>query len=59
MNTTPRKSDKPDKYREWFDREVSLGLADLEAGRVVSHESVMADAEKLIVKHAKHRKKAA
>jgi predicted transcriptional regulator len=38
---------------------VALGLEDIKAGRVVSHEIVMAEAEKLIVKHGKHSKKAA
>lgn len=53
------KQAKKDAYREWFDEQVKLGLDDLEAGRIVSHEEVRAKVEKLIVQHSKHRQKAA
>lgn len=53
MKTTRKQPTKPDEYREWFNKEVELGLADLEAGRVVSHEEVRAKVEKLIVQHSK------
>ena len=59
MKTTTKQPAKRDEYREWFDREVQLGLDDLDAGRVVSNEEVRAKVEKLIVQHSKHRQKAA
>lgn len=59
MTATKKQPVKTDKYREWFNKEVELGLEDIKAGRIVSHETVMAEAEKLIVKYGKHSKKAA
>jgi predicted transcriptional regulator len=59
MKTASQTPAKPSEYREWFDREVALGLEDIKAGRIVSHETVIAEAEKLIVIHGKHSKKAA
>ena len=53
MKTAIQKSGKPDEYREWFDKEVELGLADIEAGRIVSHEEVRVKVAKLIVQHSK------
>lgn len=50
---------KPEKqtYEQWRDEQIKLGLADLDAGRVVSHEDVMkrgkALIERLKRKHAK------
>ena len=28
-------------YEEWFQREVAKGIADLDAGRIVTHEQVL------------------
>ncbi|MBZ0096646.1 MAG: hypothetical protein K8H75_14915 [Sulfuricella sp.] len=53
MKTAVKQPAQPDEYREWFNKEVELGLADIEAGRVVSHEEVRAKVEKLIVQHSK------
>ncbi len=40
MKNPPRKPAKRDEYREWFDKEVQLGLDDLDAGRFVSNDQV-------------------
>ena len=53
MKTASQTPSKPDEYREWFDKEVELGLADIDAGLIVSHEEVRAKVEKLIVQHSK------
>ncbi|MBK8120486.1 MAG: hypothetical protein IPK39_15875 [Sulfuritalea sp.] len=50
---------KPEKvtYEQWKDEQIKLGLADLDAGRVVSHADVVkrgkALVERLKRKHAK------
>ena len=36
-------------YEEWFVREVEKGLAQVEQGRLLSHEEVGARMEKLLV----------
>ncbi len=38
---------KPEKvtYEQWKDEQIRRGLADLEAGRVLSHEEVMRRSE--------------
>lgn len=44
-------------YDEWYDEQIRLGLEDIEAGRVVSHEEVVrrgdAQLRRLEKKHAK------
>lgn len=47
-------------YETWFDDQVRLGLEDIEAGRVVSHESVVKKSAALLKQlEKKHGKKAA
>jgi predicted transcriptional regulator len=29
------------RYEEWYDEQIRLGIEDIEAGRVISHEEVM------------------
>ncbi|MCC7310072.1 MAG: hypothetical protein IT510_02365 [Sulfuritalea sp.] len=61
MGGAMKKADsvKPEKqtYEQWKDEQVKLGLADLDAGRVLSHEEVMRRSEarlrRLEKKHAK------
>ena len=50
---------KPDEYREWFNKEVELGLADIEAGRVVSHDEVREHILKRRLNRVRTRRKAA
>lgn len=48
---------KQESYDRWFIAEVDKGLADIEAGRVISHEEAEkemdAHMEKLLKKHGK------
>lgn len=50
---------KPDAYREWFDKEVKLGLDDLEAGRVVPDAIVRENILKSRLNRLRDRKEAA
>lgn len=50
---------KPETYREWFDKEVQLGLDDLEAGRVVTDAVVRENILKSRVNRLRARKEAA
>ncbi len=50
---------KKDAYREWFDEQVKLGLDDIEAGRIVSHEEVRERILKRRLQRVRTRKKAA
>ena len=59
MKNTPRKPAKRDEYREWFDNEVRLGLDDLEAGRIVSHDQVREHILKRRLNRVRTRSKAA
>ena len=46
-------------YEEWKSKKVREGLANLKAGRVISHEEMIARMERKIVTAANARKKAA
>lgn len=59
MKTTRKQPTKPDEYREWFNKEVELGLADIEAGRVVSHDEVREHILKQRLNRVRTRRKAA
>ena len=37
---TPEKT-PAEKYEEWFDEQIRLGIEDIEAGRVISHEEAL------------------
>jgi predicted transcriptional regulator len=50
---------KSDTYHEWFDKEVKLGLDDLEAGRVVPDAVVRENILKSRLNRLRDRKKAA
>ena len=52
---------KPEKvtYEQWKDEQIKLGLADLEAGRVLSHEEVMRRSEAQLRRLKKKYAKAA
>lgn len=60
---TGRAADKARKlaeYDAWYAEQIQLGLDDIEAGRVVSHEDVMAASKKRLASlEKKHGKKAA
>lgn len=36
-----REKTPAERYDEWYDEQIRLGIEDIEAGRVVSHEEVM------------------
>lgn len=55
----PPKTAKPDTYRVWFDKEVKLGLDDLEAGRVVPDAVVRENMLKSRLNRLRDRKEAA
>jgi len=59
METATKKTAKKDEYREWFDKEVELGLADIEAGRIVSHDEVREHILKRRLNRVRTRRKAA
>lgn len=59
MKTTRKKPAKPEEYREWFNKEVELGLADIDAGRVVSHDEVREHILKRRLNRVRTRRKAA
>ena len=59
METATKKPIKKDEYREWFDKEVELGLADIEAGRIVSHDEVREHILKRRLNRVRTRRKAA
>lgn len=59
MKTTHKQPTKSDEYREWFDKEVKLGLEDIEAGRIVSHDEVREHILKRRLNRVRSRKKAA
>jgi predicted transcriptional regulator len=61
MNATAKKPDpRREAYEAWYDEQVRLGLEDIEAGRVVSHESVVKKSAALLKQlEKKHGKKAA
>jgi predicted transcriptional regulator len=46
-------------YEEWFERAVARGLADLDAGRTVSHEQVLKNLTRRKAALARTLKKAA
>jgi predicted transcriptional regulator len=54
-----QKPAKRDVYREWFDKEVSLGLEDLEAGRVLTDDQVRERILKRRLNRVRTRSKAA
>lgn len=45
-------------YTEHFVLEVNKGIADADAGRLVSHEEAMSHLQATIIKHAKKKKAA-
>lgn len=48
------------EYEAWYDEQVRLGLEDIEAGRVVSHEAVLRKSAELLGElEKKHGRKAA
>lgn len=55
----PPKTAKPDAYRVWLDKEVILGLDDLEAGRVVPDAVVRENILKSRLNRLRDRKEAA
>ena len=55
----PPKTAPPDTSRVWFDKEVKLGLDDLEAGRVVPDAIVREDILKSRLNRLRDRKEAA
>lgn len=59
MKTAVQQPAKQDEYREWFDKEVELGLADIEAGRIVSHDEVREYILKRRLNRVRTRRKAA
>lgn len=59
MKTAVKRPAKPDEYREWFNKEVKLGLADIEAGRVVSNDAVREHILKRRLNRVQTRSKAA
>lgn len=54
-----QKTTKPDTYRVWFDKEVKLGLEDIEAGRVVPDAVVRENILKARLDRLRARKEAA
>jgi predicted transcriptional regulator len=54
-----QKPEKPGTYRAWFDKEVKLGLEDIEAGRVVPDAVVRENMLKSRLNRLRGRKKAA
>lgn len=54
-----QKNAKPDTYRDWFDKEVELGLDDIEAGRVVPDAVVRENMLKSRLNRLRDRKEAA
>ena len=50
MNTRPEKTPEEQlaAYEAWYDEQVRLGLEDIEAGRVLSHEEVARKSEALL-----------
>lgn len=58
--TGKTKTEKQAAYDAWYVAEVNKGLADIEAGRVVSHEEAEREMKKhLAALHRKHGKKVA
>lgn len=59
MKPEPKKTlaEQRAAYEAWYDEQVRLGLEDIEAGRVVSHEDVVKHAREQMArlkrKHAK------
>lgn len=55
--TKPARKPAAQPYEQWKDEQIQLGLDDLDAGRVLSHEEVMRRSEahlrRLEKKHAK------
>lgn len=49
--------EEADEYDAWFRKEVELGLQDIEQGRTVPHEQVMAEMDQ-IIREAEERRKA-
>lgn len=37
----PQEKTPAQRYEEWFDEQVRLGIEDIEVGRVISHEEFM------------------
>jgi len=37
----PQEKTPAQRYEEWYDEQIRLGIEDIEAGRVISHEEVM------------------
>lgn len=40
MTAKAKPAQKRDEYREWFDKQVELGVADIEAGRILTDSQV-------------------
>jgi predicted transcriptional regulator len=60
MKQTMTKAEKQATYDAWYIAEVEKGIADCDAGRVLPHEQVIAEARKHIEKTAKkHAQQAA
>ncbi|MDO9227188.1 MAG: hypothetical protein Q8M09_16075 [Pseudomonadota bacterium] len=41
MKRTPKLTPEQQAYENWYDQQVRMGLEDIEAGRVVSHENFL------------------
>jgi predicted transcriptional regulator len=41
MKRTPKLTPEQQAYENWYDQQVRLGLEDIEAGRVVTHEDFL------------------
>lgn len=62
MNPRPEKTREEQlaAYDAWYDEQIRLGLEDLEAGRVLSHEEVVKKSEEYLKQlEKKHARKAA
>ncbi len=61
MKIRPKKTaaDQRAEYAAWFDEQVRLGLEDIDAGRVVSHDEVERHFDKRFKQHAGRQQKQA
>jgi len=61
MKAEPKKTvaDQRAEYEAWYDEQVRLGLEDIEAGQVVSHEEVKRHFDKRFKQHAGRQHKQA
>lgn len=60
MKRTPKLTPERQAYENWYDEQIRLGLEDIEAGRVVSHDEAVKHWDALFRKlEKKHAPKAA